>query len=95
MKALRHAFLWLANLGRKPVHQVHLHTLPPKGGTVYFFGVFGEVLESLHGDPCMDIKDCLTVAFDGTPPPFDLFVAGRSVRFTRSKKLPSWKRRGK
>jgi hypothetical protein len=95
MKALRNALLWLANLGRNPVHQVHLHELPPEGGTVYFLGVFGEVTCSVVGDPDLQIPDCLWVAFDGNPEPFELFVGGRRVCFVRSKKDPSWKRSGK
>ena len=83
MKALRHALLWLANLGRKPVNQVYLHDAPI-GGTVFMMGVYGEVI----GSDGISIE----IAFDRDPEPFDLFVSGYQVRLVRSKKSPSWKR---
>lgn len=85
MKALRNALLWLANIGRKPVHQVHLHEAPKIGGTFFMMGVYGEVL----GADGTSIE----IAFDGDPEPFELFVSGYKVRLIRSKKAPSWKRR--
>lgn len=84
MKALRNALLWLVNLGRKPVHQVHLHDAPI-GGTVFMMGIYGEVIGS-------DGRS-IEIAFDGDPEPFELFISGYRVRLVRSKEAPSWKRR--
>ena len=85
MKTLRRALLWLANLGRKPVTQVHLHDAPKIGETVCLMGVYGEVL----GADGISME----IAFDGDPEPFELFISGYKVRHIRSEKPPSWKRR--
>lgn len=83
MKAFRNVLLRIANLGRRPVNQVHLHDAPV-GGTVFIMGVYGEVI----GSDGLSIE----IAFDGDPEPFELFVRGYKFRLVRSKKSPSWKR---